>query len=90
MGAVENRLRSLGHAFWRQSEGDMGVIHIATIDTADGQPWPPPDQSMLWVIVRRNAGCTLWRAIQIESDPLPSDCTVPQATIPALMKTERN
>jgi hypothetical protein len=60
----------------------MGVIHIATIDTADGQPWPPPDQSMLWVIVRRNAGCTLWRAIQIESDPLPSDCTVPQATIP--------
>jgi hypothetical protein len=65
-----------------QSERDMTVTHVATADDADGQPWPPPDQKMFWVIVRRSAGYTLWRSIQIESDPLPSDCTVPKATLP--------
>jgi hypothetical protein len=47
-----------------------------TRDSPDGQPWPPSDSSVLWVIVRRAEGYTLWRAIQLaQFVPLPR--TVP-------------
>jgi hypothetical protein len=42
------------------------VLHEVTSDCPDGQPWPPPGSSeVLWVIVRRAEGCTVWRAIQL-------------------------
>jgi len=41
------------------------ILLVATSDTPDGQPWPPPDSGALWVIVRRADGCTLWRAIHL-------------------------
>jgi hypothetical protein len=41
------------------------ILHSVTSDIPDGRPWPPPDSSALWVIVRRADGCTLWRAIQL-------------------------
>jgi hypothetical protein len=42
------------------------ILHTATSDCPDGQPWPPPGSEVLWVIVRRAEGCTLWRAIQLD------------------------
>ena len=39
------------------------ILHDVTSDSPDGQPWPPPDDTALWVIVRRADGCTHWRAI---------------------------
>ena len=41
------------------------ISHSMTSDSPDGQAWPPPDVTALWVIVRRAGGYTLWRAIQL-------------------------
>ena len=38
---------------------------VTTNDSPDGQPWPPPDSNLLWVLVRRAGGVSLWRAIQL-------------------------
>ena len=40
------------------------IIRTVTSDGPDGQPWPPPDSDVLWAVVRRANGRTLWRAIQ--------------------------
>jgi len=45
----------------------MKIFHEVTVDDLYGQPWPPPGNG--WVVVRRIPGATLWRLIQIESDP---------------------
>jgi hypothetical protein len=41
------------------------ISHSVTSDSPDGQPWPPPDSTTLWAVVRRTDGCTLWRTIQV-------------------------
>jgi hypothetical protein len=41
------------------------ISHTVTADSPDGQPWPPPDRDVLWAVVRRADGCTLWRAIHL-------------------------
>jgi hypothetical protein len=41
------------------------ISHSTTTDSFDGQPWPPPDRDVLWVVVRRADGWTVWRAIQL-------------------------
>lgn len=50
-------------------QGTEGAIieisHSATSDSLDGQPWPPSESDVLWVIVRRTSGLTLWRSIQL-------------------------
>ena len=46
------------------------ISHSVTRDSPDGQPWPPSDSTVLWVIVRRAEGYTLWRAIQLEISAL--------------------
>jgi hypothetical protein len=38
---------------------------VTTCDSPDGQPWPPPDKNLLWVLVRCAGGFSLWRAIQL-------------------------
>ncbi len=48
------------------------ISHSMTSDSPDGQPWPPPESDVLWFVVRRADGCTLWRAIQLaQFVPLP-------------------
>jgi hypothetical protein len=47
------------------------ISYSLTSDSLDGQPWPPPDSSALWVIVRRAEGCTLWRAIHLVMSRYP-------------------
>jgi hypothetical protein len=41
------------------------ILHDVTSDCPDGRPWPPPEGTALWAIVRRADGCTFWRAIQL-------------------------
>jgi hypothetical protein len=41
----------------------MKVCLVSTNDGQDGEPWPPPDRNVLWAMVRRTNGCTLWRSI---------------------------
>jgi hypothetical protein len=41
------------------------ILHDVTNDSPDSQPWPPPETDVLWSVVRRAEGCTLWRAIQL-------------------------
>jgi hypothetical protein len=52
----------------------LHITHSVTADSADGQPWPPPDDTVLWAVVRRANSLTLWRSIKIlPSDPPPAD-----------------
>jgi hypothetical protein len=55
------------------------ISYSLTSDSLDGQPWPPPDSSALWIIVRRADGCTLWRAIQLAQvrSAAPDVCNFP-------------
>jgi hypothetical protein len=43
----------------------IDISHSVTSDIPDGRQWPPPDRDVLWVVVRRADGRTLWRAIQL-------------------------
>ena len=47
------------------------ILHTVTSDSPDGQAWPPPDSDVLWVVVRRADGSTVWRAIQLAESELP-------------------
>jgi len=48
------------------------ILHTVTGDSPDGQPWPPPDNDILWAVLRRADGHSYWRAIELaEADPLP-------------------
>jgi hypothetical protein len=48
------------------------ISHSTTSDIPDGRPWPPPDRDVLWVVVRRANGCTLWRAIHLVISRFPA------------------
>jgi hypothetical protein len=52
------------------------ISHSVTRDSPDGQPWPPSDSSVLWVIVRRAEGCTLWRAIRLAQERASGDSSI--------------
>ena len=56
------------------------ISYSLTSDSLDGQPWPPPDSGVLWVIVRRADGCTLWRSIQLAQvwSAAPDVCNFPR------------
>jgi len=43
----------------------MIIVHAITSDGPDGRPWPPTESNVLWVIVARADGCTVWRAIEL-------------------------
>jgi hypothetical protein len=47
------------------------ISHCITSDIPDGRPSPPPDRDVLWVVVRRANGCTLWRAIHLVISRFP-------------------
>src|SRR5262245_38384028 len=47
------------------------ILHTVTSDSPDGQPWPPPENNVLWAVVRRADGCTLWRAIHLDMSRCP-------------------
>jgi hypothetical protein len=50
------------------------ITHSITCDSLDGRPWPPADGAVLWAMVRRTDGLTLWRSIElVQSDPPPAD-----------------
>jgi hypothetical protein len=52
----------------------LAITHSVTCDGPDGQPWPPPDDTTFWAVVRHANGLTLWRSIQLlPSDPPPAD-----------------
>ena len=52
----------------------LKIMHSITCDALDGQPWPPPDDTVLWAVVRRADGITVWRSIKISpSGPPPTD-----------------
>jgi hypothetical protein len=53
------------HRRHTSAETNLIVSHSTTRDGPDGQPWPPPDSNALWAVVRRDDGCTFWRAIQL-------------------------
>jgi len=53
------------HCRHTSAETALIISHSTTRDGPDGQPWPPPDSNALWAVVRRDHGCTLWRAIQL-------------------------
>ena len=56
------------------------ILRTDTGDGLDGQPWPPPDSNVLWVVVRRANGRTLWRALQIaQSDRCHGLCNSAEA-----------
>lgn len=41
------------------------IVYEVTNDIPDGRQWPPPQSDVLWAVVRRANGRTLWRAIQL-------------------------
>jgi hypothetical protein len=44
--------------------GALIIEHLITCDMDDGQPLPPLiEDGLAWHVVRRAAGCTLWRRI---------------------------
>jgi hypothetical protein len=50
----------------------MKITRTITIDSPDGQPWPPTERNVLWRLLRRADGFSHWRAIELaESNPLP-------------------
>jgi hypothetical protein len=59
------------------------ISHSMTSDCLDGQPWPPPDRNVLWVVVRSANGCTLWRAIQLAEvrSAAPDFCNSPMGSM---------
>jgi hypothetical protein len=63
------------------------ITHTVTNDSPDGQPWPPSDSSVLWGIVRRAEGCTLWRAIRLAQERASGDSS--HQEISALQRGDR-
>jgi hypothetical protein len=57
--------RALGADALRPQIHRIKISHSVTSDIADGRQWPPPDPDVLWVVVRRAEGCTVWRSIQL-------------------------
>jgi hypothetical protein len=43
----------------------MIIVRAVTSDGPDGQPWPPAESNVLWVLVARADGRTLWRTIEL-------------------------
>src|SRR5262245_13594296 len=43
----------------------MLIVRAVTTDSPDGRPWPPTESNVLWVIVARADGSTVWRAIEL-------------------------
>jgi hypothetical protein len=41
------------------------LIRAVASDGPDGRPWPPTESNVLWVILARADGCTVWRAIEL-------------------------
>lgn len=47
------------------------VEHAVTVDMEDGQPLPPLiEDGVVWRVVRRGDGRTLWRRLFISSSPV--------------------
>ena len=59
------------------------IIERVTSDGPDGRPWPPTESNVLWVIVARADGCTLWRAIQLAEvrSAAPDFCNSPKGSM---------
>jgi hypothetical protein len=56
------------------------ILHSVTSDLPDGRPWPPPENDVLWAVVRRADGCTHWRAIELaQSDRCHGLCNSAEA-----------
>ena len=74
-GIVAHIYRALGADALRPQIPRIKISNSVTSDGPDGRPWPPPEGTACWAIVRRRAdGCTLWRSIELpKSDPLPAD-----------------
>ena len=71
-GGAQRRLA--GAPKGKRSHGTAANIlvieHIVTADMDDGQPSPPHiDNDVLWRVVRRADGHTLWRKIFLHSKP---------------------
>src|SRR5262245_33068357 len=43
----------------------MIIVRAVTSDGPDGRPSPPTESNVLWIIVARADGRTVWRAIQL-------------------------
>src|SRR5262245_38739766 len=64
------------HCRHTSAESSLIILHSTTRDIPDGRP--PPDSNALWAVVRRDHGCTLWRAIQLGRSPVrPDFCNFP-------------
>jgi hypothetical protein len=47
---------------------EIVVKHAVTVDLADGQPLPPfMEDGVVWCVVRRQHGRTLWRRITLQA-----------------------
>jgi hypothetical protein len=46
------------------------IEHRVTTDMPDGQALPPLiENNLIWCVVHRASGCTLWRRISLEPSP---------------------
>jgi hypothetical protein len=61
----------LAHRARDEKPAKMKIIHTVTSDSPDGQPLPPTERNVLWAVVRRADGWTVWRAIELVS---PTRC----------------
>jgi hypothetical protein len=59
------RAARLAYGARANKQAKIQILHDVTSDCPDGQPWPPPDRGVLWVVVRSADGRTLWRAIHL-------------------------
>jgi hypothetical protein len=69
------RAARLAHRAGGGKRAMIKILHTITSDSPDGQAWPPPDGTALWVIERRAGGYTLWRAIQLVHPPVADIAT---------------
>jgi hypothetical protein len=76
------RVAQLPHQVRHRKPASIKITRTITSDSADGQPWPPTERSVLWRLLRRADDCSYWRAIELaESDPLPRTFAISLAAI---------
>jgi hypothetical protein len=59
------RAARLAHGARDEKPATVKITCTVTSDSPNGQPWPPPDRDVLWVVARSADGSTLWRSIQL-------------------------
>jgi hypothetical protein len=61
-----------------RNHSSLAIKHAITADMADGQPLPPLiEDNVVWRVVRRAGGYTIWRRLFLSTSPVSDWRTAP-------------